>query len=588
MKYKLYNENIQINNIDDILKSRGINDVDKWKNAGWNEINSPFAFGKEVVEKAVDFIIQAVKNKWKVCVIVDSDCDGYTASAIALNYLYQLYSWNLGQDKCKELLTYYIHNGKQHGLEDCYKDLPQDAKLIWLPDCATNDVKEMKYLIARGKKIIVTDHHMSDEWLVDDNVAILNNQICDYPNKDLSGAGVTWQLCRAYDEICGLHFANDYIDLAALGCSADMMDYTSIETRAIIQEGLKNIKNPYFYYMAEKNKFSIDKMGGINYMSVSWYIAPFVNAMCRTGTMEEKDLIFKSFLQMYAFDKVESGKRGHKGELVPLVEEAVRVCGNVKNRQTKLQNEAMDFIREKIEDEDLLDHGIIMILAEQDEIDPSVRGLIANKIQAEYQHPCYILTKSKTKDDEEYFYRGSGRNYSMSENQDLRSTVLETGLVESCEGHNNAHGLSIAERNIDEFIKKTDEQYKNISHEPVYIVDCVWSKNEVNPQMILDIANEKEYWGQGISEPLICLKDIPIGINNVQLLSKDKNPTIKIHLDCGVDIMKFKSSIQEYEKLTEPNTLITLVGKANANSWMGRTTAQIMCDSYELSHKWVF
>lgn len=217
MKYKLYNENIQIDNIDDILKSRGIKDVNKWKNAGWNEINSPFTFGKEVVEKAVEFIKQAVENRWKVSIVVDSDQDGYAASAIALNYLYQLYSWNLSQDECKELLTYYIHDGKQHGLADCYKDLPQDAKLIWLPDCATNDVKEMKYLVARGKKIIATDHHMSDEWLINDNVAILNNQICDYPNKDLAGAGVTWQLCRAYDEIYGLHFADDYIDLAALG-----------------------------------------------------------------------------------------------------------------------------------------------------------------------------------------------------------------------------------------------------------------------------------------------------------------------------------------------------------------------------------
>ena len=217
MKYKLYNEDIQINNIDDILRSRGINDVNRWKNAGWNDINSPFAFGKENVEKAVDFIREAVREKWKICVLVDCDCDGWTASAIALNYLYKLYSWNLSQDECKELLTYYIHNGKEHGLNDCYKNLPYDAKLIWIPDAATNDVEEMKYLVNRGKKIIVSDHHLSNDWLKDDNVVILNNQICDYPNKNLAGAGVTWQLCRAYDEVCGLDFAKDYIDLAAIG-----------------------------------------------------------------------------------------------------------------------------------------------------------------------------------------------------------------------------------------------------------------------------------------------------------------------------------------------------------------------------------
>ena len=586
MKYKLYNEDIQINNIDDILRSRGIDDVNKWKNAGWNDINSPFAFGKENVEKAVDILREAVREKWKICVVVDPDEDGYAASAIALNYLYKLYSWNLSQDECKELLTYYIHNGKEHGLNDCYKNLPRDAKLIWIPDAATNDIEEMKYLVNRGKKIIVSDHHLSNDWLKDDNVVILNNQICDYPNKNLAGAGVTWQLCRAYDEVCGLDFAKDYIDLAAIGCLGDMMDYRSIETRAIINIGLKDIKNPFIYYMCEKNKFSIDKMGGINYMSMAWYVVPFVNAMSRTGTEEEKDLVFKSFLQMYAFDKIESNKRGHKGELVPLVEEAVRVCGNVKNRQTKIQNEAMDFIREYIEDHDCLDHGIILILTEPGEIEGSTRGLIANKIQAEYQHPCYILTKSKGKDDK-YIYQGSGRNYSMSENQNLRQLVLDTELVEYCEGHNNSHGLGIKEENLDEFIRKTDEQYKNISKEPVYIVDFVWNEKDINSKMILDIADSKNFWGQELREPLICLKDIPVGVNNVQLLSKDKNPTLKIHVN-GIDIMKFKSSEEEFIRLTEPNTLITLVGKANKNVWMGRITSQIMCEAFDIKQEWIF
>ena len=583
MKYKLYDENIQVHNIDDILKSRGVDDVKTWKSANIKNINSPFAFGKEKIKKAVNFIKDAVSNEMKICVLVDCDCDGWTASAIALNYLYKLY----GDSRYEELLTYYIHKGKEHGLKDCYKDLPYDAELIWIPDAATSDIDEMQYLVNRGKKIIVTDHHQSDNWIENDNVVILNNQICDYPNKSLAGAGVTWQLCRAYDEIYGLDFTKDFIDLAALGNLADMMNYTSLETRAIIKEGLKNIKNPFFYYMVEKNKFSIDKMGGINYMSMSWYVAPLINAMSRTGTMEEKDLVFKSFLQMYAFDKIESQKRGHKGELVPLVEEAIRVCSNVKNRQTKLQDSAMDFIREKIEDEDLLDHAIILVLSEPGEIEASVRGLAANKVQAEYQRPCYILTKSKGKDDKEYFYRGSGRNYSMSENQNLRDVVMSTGLVESCDGHNNAHGLNIAERNIDDFIKKTDEQYKNISQEPVYIVDCIWNQNEINPQMILDIAENKQYYGQGISEPLICIKDIPIGPENVQLLSRNKNPTLKIHLD-SLDIMKFKSSEEEFYQFIKPNTLLTVVGNCNKNEWCGRVTSQIICKDFELKKEWIF
>ena len=252
-----------------------------------------------------------------------------------------------------------------------------------------------------------------------------------------------------------------------------MESYIELENRAIINRGLKNIHNPFFYYMCEKNKFSIDKMGGINYMSIAFYVTPFINAIVRSGTLEEKDLIFKSMLTMYAFEKIESGKRGHKGEFVPRVEEAVRICANVKARQTKLQDATMDLLEQRIQSERLTENGIIVLLCEPGEVEKNLAGLIANKIQAKYQHPCYILTKSKGKDDKEYYYRGSGRNYSMSENQDLRQLALSTGIPEYVQGHANAHGASIPESRIQEFIDATNKLYENISKESVYWVDFI-------------------------------------------------------------------------------------------------------------------
>lgn len=265
-----------------------------------------------------------------------------------------------------------------------------------------------------------------------------------------------------------MFYADDFIDLAALGCLSDMMDYRSIETKAIISLGLKNIKNPFFYYMAEKNEFSINKMGGINYMSIAFYVTPFINAMVRSGTPEEKDLIFKSFLQMYAFEKIESGKRGHKGELVPRVEEAVRICTNVKARQTKLQDSTMSLLERRIKEKSLLDNAIILLQCEPGEVEKNLAGLVANKIQAKYQHPTLVLIRSRTPEDKEVFYRGSARNYSMSENQEMRQLCLNTGLVEYAQGHEGAFGISIAESDIDAFVEKTNELYADIPQEPVY------------------------------------------------------------------------------------------------------------------------
>ena len=400
----------------------------------------------------------------------------------------------------KEKLHYILHTGKQHGIDAVLKENPEEAdlcplgSLLILPDSSTNDIEALRMLLDKGYQIVIMDHHEADHFLEDeDNLVVINNQICDYPNKDMSAAGVVWQICRAWDKVYEVEYANHYTDLAALGCLSDMMDYRSIETKAIISLGLNNIKNPFFYYMVEKNDYSIQKMGGVNYMSIAFYVTPFINAMVRSGTMEEKDLVFKSFLTMYAFEKIESGKRGHKGELVPRVEEAVRICTNVKARQTKLQDQSMALLESRIRDNHLQDNAIILLACEPGEVEKNIAGLVANKIQAKYQHPTLVLTKSKTPEDNKVYYRGSARNYSMSENQDLRQVCLMTDIPEYCQGHANAFGCSIPEDKLDDFIKVTNELYKDVSKEPVYWVDFVWTKNEIDGQTILDIAEAKQY-----------------------------------------------------------------------------------------------
>lgn len=52
---------------------------------------------------------------------------------------------------------------------------------------------------------------------------------------------------------------------------------------------------------------------------------------------------------------------------------------------------------------------------------------------------------------------------------------------------------------------------------------------------------------------------------SVQLLSPDKHPTTKIHLENGIDIMKFKSSQEEYEQLNNSNMSLTAVCRCAKN-----------------------
>ena len=593
MIYKLFNEpDSAQSTLRQLLFNRGIKtkeDQDNWINASKEDINSPFTFGVDQVNKAVNFMWLYAKLHLPLVVIVDADADGFTSAAIFLNYMYDLYCYYGNKEEAITQLHYILHSGKQHGLEDVIDQvIDMNIGFVVIPDAGTNDIEQMQRLISAGRTVLCMDHHESDSWLEDGNCIIVNNQICDYPNKDLSGAGVTWQICRACDEILNIDTisATQYVDLAALGNLSDMMDYRSVETKALITWGLQNIRNPFFYYMCEKNKFSIDKMGGINYMSIAFYVTPFINAIVRSGTMEEKDLVFKSMLKFYAFDKIESGKRGHKGELVPRVDEAVRIASNVKARQTKLQDAAMDLLEQRIQSSRLTENGIIICCCEPGEVEKNLAGLVANKIQAKYQHPCLVLTKSKGKDDKEYFYRGSARNYSMSEIEDMRQLCEDTGDVEYAQGHSSAFGISIPESKLEDFIQKTNAIYNKAAQEPVYWVDFEWFNKDIDSQKILLIAKQKDIWGQGLPEPYIAIRDIPL--ESVQLLSPDKHPTLKIHLPNGVDIMKFKSSQEEYEQFTKPNMCLTAVCRCAKNEWNGRVTAQLIVEDFYITEKWVF
>ena len=129
--------------------------------------------------------------------------------------------------------------------------------MVWLPDAGSNDLEQIQKLHEDGKRIILTDHHIIEKTGVSPYAITINSQIDGYPNKELTGSGTTWQVCRYLDSINGTNYAEKLIDLAATGQIADMAQLSSYETRRIITKGLipDNIINPYLFGMWEKNKF---------------------------------------------------------------------------------------------------------------------------------------------------------------------------------------------------------------------------------------------------------------------------------------------------------------------------------------------
>ena len=570
------------------MYNRGIatsQEQERWLKANWGDMYDWLDLDDDnKMQKACAIMANAIEKNQHVQVLIDTDNDGWFSSAILFNYFYSRFpEWTT------ENMSYVFHDTKAHGLKDIMHKI--NCNVLLVPDGGTNDWSEQNELTRhRNTQVIILDHHqISDIEIVDSTPAIvINVQNSMYPNKALTGGGVAYRFISAFEELY-IHGNQpvEFMDLCAIANIGDMANYREPEIRAIVKIGLSHIKNPFLYEIIKQHKYTIDKRNGLNYLSVAFAIVPFVNALTRSGTPQEQEGVFKGILTQYAFDKILSSKRGRNNEEVYRYQEAVVTAERVKRRQDKITNETVELLEKRIQEQHLTDNAILLLLCEPDEVEANIAGLAANKLQAKYQHPTLVLRRTKTKDDKEYFYRGSGRNYSHCPIEDMRSLCESTGLVEYAQGHEAAFGCSISESNINAFIQKTNELYKDVDFTPVYWVDFIWKPSNLNATTILDIA-ELDIWGQEMPQATVAVKDIPLSENNVQILGLAKGkPTLKIECN-GIELMRFGSSEEEYEQFIQPNTYLTIVGICSKNEWDGNIKPQILIDDFELRQKWIF
>lgn len=587
MRYELINEiNPSYNAVDQILTNRGIKyeDINSYLYTSDNDINSYEWFGLETLRKGAKAIFNAITNNQKILVVVDADCDGYTSAALLINYLYDIApSWTVDNVK------FFMHDGKQHGLSDLRGNL-DDYSLIVCPDSSSEDYEYHSALAEKGYNILVLDHH--EAKMVSPDAIVINNQLCDYPNKFLSGVGVVWQFCRFLDSIMNEKHSDNYLDLVALGLTADMMSLRDKETKHLVQLGFRqeNLRNPFIVTIAEKNSYSLG--GKITPMGAAFYIAPYVNAMVRSGTQDEKELLFSSMLKFAAVNRVPSTKRGHAlGEMETLVTQAVRTCMNVKNRQTKSQDAMMDKLESMIAEQDLLSHKVLLFLMKPGEIDKNIAGLCANKIMAKYQRPCCILTRTERPVDEntsdliKVLYEGSARGCDKTGVNEFKDICADTGVVEYVAGHQGAFGLGLPVAAIEQFISATDEALKDTPDEAIYKVDYIYNKNNIDPKHILDIAALEDLWGKDMDEPFLALEKIKVTKDMVAVYDK-KGLTLKISLPNDISLMLFNAPQELCDTLRYENEgyiEFNIIGRANRNEWNGRVSPQIFIEEYEIT-----
>ena len=546
--------------VEQVLFNRGINpkDIDHFKYPSVNDLVNPEKL--EHIKDGVAMLISHIERNDKIFIQVDSDCDGYTSSAILINYLNCLFPHYV-----QTQISYRIHDGKQHGL--LTDTIPSDVKLVIAPDASSNDYEQHKELHDRGIDVLVIDHHEAEKY--SEYACVINNQMCDYPTKSLSGAGVVYKFCSYIDQLLGYDYANDYIDLATVGIIADVMDLRDYEIREIILRGMQGFRNPLLKAMVAKDKFHFEGKQ-LTPFNIAWYIAPYINAITRSATEQEKLVVFESMIEYLAYKTIPSTKRGCKGQNETRVEQAVRTCANVKNRQSKAKENTSDAVFQTIKDENLLEHKILAIrLDPKYAADKNLTGLIANGLLDLYCRPVLIL--NKVEEEGKVYWQGSGRGYDKANLGSLRDLLESSGLVQYAQGHAMAFGVSIPEENYDALVQYVDEAYKDFDCSPVYSVDLIWDgAKDLSSHAFAEIADEEKIWGKGVEDPLIAIENFRIYGNQLRLFGLDKGkPTLNIQLDDGSSLVKFKSSEEEYELLHSDlgYVIINAVGTCTRSIW---------------------
>lgn len=523
------------------------------------------------IELAAKRILKAVAYREEVYVQVDSDCDGYTSAALLLNYLHDIAPVTI-----EEKWSYGLHSTKLHGID--LDSVLDNTKLVIAPDSSSNECDKHLQLAARGIDVVVLDHHEATIERMDPAI-IVNNQLCNYANKSLSGVGIVYKVLKYIDELIHTPGAADfYLDLVALGLTGDMMDMRAPETNYYITEGFQQVNNAFMRYMAEKNEYSMKSK--FNPHSVAWYIVPFINAVTRVGDDNDKLLVFESMLSWKAGQLIPSDKRGAKGTEELRVEQAIRHASNIKRHQDEEKKKLLDEMYVKIEKYNLLIEPLLIIQNKGVMDDDPIRGitgLVANALMAEYTKPTLILNEVVNSDTGEITWQGSGRGFNCAGISNWRDYISNTGLAMYAQGHAMAFGVAFTPDNLEKFKQIVRKDFGTTKFEKTYLVDFIWTMNDTFDNIITEIGNYKDVWGQGVPEPVVAIEHIkitePVAIN---LLNKG---TLRIDLKPHkTSIIKFGSNVDEYQELI--GKTITIIGTCQINEWGNQNTPQIQIVDY--------
>jgi single-stranded-DNA-specific exonuclease len=507
------------------------------------------------MDKAVERLEAAFRNKEKILVYGDYDVDGTTSVAMVFSFIRRYH----------ENADYYIPDRYAEGYGISYKGIDyavsRGISLIIALDCGIKAVDKVAYAKEHNIDFIICDHHTPGE-ILPDAVAVLNPERPDagYPFKYLSGCGVGFKFIQAFASRNNITFETvcEYLDLVAVSIASDIVPLVD-ENRILAYYGLK--------------KLNEDPSIGLKAI------------VCIAGLLEKNitidDIVFKIGPRINAAGRIESGKQAVELLVSEKTDEAFLHCERINTHNQTRRNIDKTITEEALHEISKSDRYKYSTVLFNPGWHKGVVGIVASRLIETYFRPTIILTESNG------HATGSARSIPGF---NLYNAISEcSDLLENFGGHKYAAGITLKTDNIQKFRDRFEEVVKNsVSPElmiPQVEIDAELNFKDITPKMFR-ILKQFEPFGPENTAPVFFAETVSdngyarcVGTEDEHLqlgLIQEENPFTVYRAIA----FNQASHLSKIKKGTSFDIAYTLV----ENTFRGNTTVQLNIKDIKIEH----
>ena len=488
------------------------------------------------MDRAVERIIEAIKNSEKIALIGDYDVDGVISTSIMVEFF-------------KEIdvdLMWIIPNRFEDGYGLSLSLIPkiENYDLVITVDNGISAVEAAKKCQELGIDLIITDHHIVPSPKPDAYAIVDQKQSeCTFEYEEVCGAQIAWYLCSAINIKLGRKIdMRGYLDLVSIAIIADIMPLQHIN-RAMVHSGIARLNSAQRDFVKAYKEHSNKEK--ITSEDIAFALAPILNS---AGRLEDASLAVEYILSTNIYDA-----RSRLQKLVLLNDRRKEIEQQITNEASRM-----------------VDSNDDIIVVSSDNWHEGVVGIVAARLAKKFERAAIVLNCS---DD---ICKGSGRSFGDCNLFELVKDQKE--MLDKFGGHRMAIGLSIAKNRIEEFHNLLNSSAKEICKQKNFVDHSIIGKlpfSEINFDL-LDMIEKFEPYGEGNSKPKFVSTNVEILA--VQTMGKDANH-LRFTFRDGEYIhnaVQFKT-YENYQQGDKVDIIYTL----NKNSFRSKISIQLMVEKVE-------